>query len=175
VGEDEVIRCRWCGLELAGDPYGVTWVSRSGHLTTSWCQASPDKVNRRHEPGGTAPDPEEARLRAHNRELANRMAVRGMWHEGSCASCGTECQVIGLPGSEYCMYCEELRVLAGAAGGAVQEPAPPQLPSPSSVSSGRLSVSVLLGLAGFLLAVTGGPELVCAALLMASVLLALPA
>jgi hypothetical protein len=109
--------------------------------------------------------PEEARLRAHNRELANRMAVRGMWHEGSCAGCGAEDQVIGLPGSEYCRYCEELRVRRPAV------PSPPQPPSPS-VSSTRLSASVLIGLAGFLISITGGPELVCALLLMASVLLA---
>lgn len=53
---------------------------------------------------------------AHERELAEHsghQAVMGEWHDGRCAGCGLETQVIGLPGAEFCTYCEELRTLTG--------------------------------------------------------------
>lgn len=143
---------------------GGLLVNYSGPVISN-CPDSPDG---RHRLGSS----HEMALRARNRELANRMAVRGMWHEGTCVSCGLDDQVTGLPGSEYCRYCEEMRVLIAAAAETVLEHSPPQLPSPG-VSSRRLTASFLLGLAGFLLVIADGPQLAGVILLTASLLLSI--
>jgi hypothetical protein len=109
---------------------------------------------------------------AHKRELAehrNHQAVMGEWHEGTCAGCGMENQqVIGLPGSEYCRWCEELRVL---------KPAPPAVPAPAQLAPSRpvrprlLLASLLLAVTGVLLTFADAPLLLCATLLTASFVL----
>ena len=69
-----------------------------------------------------AVDDAENKLRIRNRAIADahaqellehhgHQAVMGQWHNGTCKTCGLEDLVIGVPGSEYCRYCEELRTL----------------------------------------------------------------
>ena len=101
---------------------------------------------------------------AHEREmkeLANHQAVYGQWHQGTCKGCGLDdLEVIGLPGSEYCRYCEELRVLKPNAPAAM--PPPAQLVPP--VHGGRMLISLICAVAGLLLTFSDAPMLLCISL-----------
>lgn len=106
---------------------------------------------------------DEARLREHNRQIANRMAVRGMWHEGTCKGCGlADLPVIGVPGSEYCRYCEELRTLV---------PVPDLLAGPQRVRAGRAVAGLVLVMVSCIIASLSAGVLVPAALLIFGILL----
>jgi hypothetical protein len=99
---------------------------------------------------------------AHQKELAEHrghQAVTGQWHEGTCKGCGMENQqVIGVPGSEYCTYCEDLRVMAPT-------PVPELNPAAREPRTRMLAASVLLAVVGILLTFSGAPALLCAAIL----------
>lgn len=88
-------------------------------------------------PGEALQDEAEYKLRLRNRRIADahkqelaehrgHQAVMGQWHEGTCKGCGLDdLPVIGVPGSEHCRYCEELRVMGTQA--VVLPSTPPQV------------------------------------------------
>lgn len=182
---ETVTHCRWCGLEIRPaaslNPVSTGWIEtrwRRGMSMSLFMSCtgtgSPSLV---HEPSPDAGAEAYWRARnkaiaeAHQREMAEHrghQAVMGEWHEGTCVSCGMDdLPVIGLPGSEYCRNCEELRVL---------NPPKPVVTSVDTpvrpVRPRLLGASVLLAIAGFLLTFADGPQLVCGLLFTASFLLA---
>lgn len=86
------------------------------------------------------------------RQIADYQAVMGQWHDGTCTGCGTQGGVIGLPGSELCRYCEELRTLMTVES--KLEPATMPAAPVRTVNSRRLTASVLCAIAGMLLGFT---------------------
>lgn len=107
---------------------------------------------------------------AHQRELAEHaghQAVMGQWHQGTCKECGWQDEVIGVPGSEYCRYCEELRTLKPP------QPAVPAPAEPVPYPRNRLILSsLLLAVLSLVLIFTGAPALISATLLTLAFLLA---
>lgn len=98
---------------------------------------------------------------AHQKELAEHrghQAVMGEWHEGTCKGCGMDdLPVIGVPGSEYCRNCEDLRTLF---------PKPPELPPVIRPPRTRmLASSVALAMIAMLLLFANAPAPLCAGLL----------
>ena len=94
----------------------------------------------------------EQQRRAMFRQIADAQAVRGEWHEGTCSGCGLEDEpVIGLPGSELCEYCEELRQLVPVD----QEPAVTTPAAPVKRHPDRLTTGLRWTLAAFAVMVTG--------------------
>lgn len=95
----------------------------------------------------------EQQRRAVFRQIADAQAVRGEWHEGTCTGCGMDdLPVIGLPGSEFCRYCEELRQNTPVEN--KLEPATTPAAPARTVNSRRLTASVLCAIAGMLLGFT---------------------
>lgn len=107
---------------------------------------------------------------AHQRELQEHrghQAVMGQWHDGTCTGCGTEDSLIGVPGSDLCRYCEELRILTPP------QPAAPAPAEPVPYPRIRLLLSsLLLTVLSLVLIFTGAPALISATLLTLAFLLA---
>ena len=172
----EVIgHCELCGLPLTSlAELGIVSVSHEpDHVRyTKVCAKSPNgHLLRLHlgvpglppvvvdRIGKWAADAHEAERRKRNRDIAEahakelaehrgHQAVMGEWHDGTCTGCGTETTLIGVPGSDLCEYCEELRILT-----------PPQ-PKPIEAKPAELPVFAaarrarhLLGLAFLMVAV----------------------
>jgi hypothetical protein len=120
VASTEVTSCRYCRTSLWITDKDGSWSWWTADESSVYCPKAPPA-----DPGKPVPHYpvalmneldravyEELERRRAARELASRMAVRGMWHEGTCVGCGlSDLPVIGLPGSEHCRYCEELRAL----------------------------------------------------------------
>ena len=126
-------------LTTAKPPYEITDFIRAGYIEAGTIKAGHVEL---FPPGAVGEAQRRARNRAiadaHARELAEHrghQAVMGEWHDGTCSGCGMDdLPVIGLPGSELCRWCEELRQLVP-----VPEAQEPIKPAPSRDRPASLS------------------------------------
>lgn len=159
MGADGVELCQYCGGELQRGTHLLSKPDSEGCI--GYCRVSPEQ---RHRAGGNwitagtitagmitdndfakAMSYWEQQRRAMFRQIADAQAVRGQWHEGTCSGCGMDdLPVIGLPGSEYCKWCEELRTLVPVE----HEPAVPA--APDRERQYRLVMGLACTLAAFL-------------------------
>lgn len=161
--EPEIIgRCASCGMKLARLPeftglvsvtvtsahvrYDTTCPARlAGHVLRA--TAGVQKIIE-----DAARADAETKLRKRRREIADQIAdeaqrhiashqaIMGEWHPGTCKGCGLDDQpVIGVPGAEYCRFCEELRVMTlfpPPLPPADEDPPAPGRPHPERVIAG---------------------------------------
>jgi hypothetical protein len=155
---------RGTGLTSVKPPYRITDFIKAGTITADTIKPGMIEASPRF------PTVHEENLRKRRREIADARSVRGEWHEGTCSGCGlADLPVIGLPGSEFCQYCEELRVLKPPDFPVTTAPAAPvRVP----MHPNRLTASLVLAVIGIVLVFSDVWWAIPAVLLATSYLLA---